>query len=125
MALADILFMSDTDTFPLPLVVGSIVQLDNTPVKQVPMPAVWPPVVPVAPIVPPVIPVPQLQLPDQYTGYIQERFGHAIVVSISPLILVSENANMRWSKNIDITQFNVIGTAKPDALTLCMTRLSA
>ena len=100
MALADILFMSDLDVTPLPLVVGAIVKAKD----------------PYAVL---------LQIPAQYIEYTQERFGHAVVVSVAPLVLVSENANIRWSLNIDITEFKVIGMAKPDAVVVCMTRLLA
>ena len=126
MALADILFMSDTDVFPMPLVVGSIVKINDVRVKSIPIPAVWPPVSgPVSALPEEPVVVPQLPIPDDYTQYSQERFNHAIVVSVSPIVLVSEKANMRWTTNIDLTKFIVVGKASDDVLTLCMTRLNA
>jgi hypothetical protein len=52
-------------------------------------------------------------------------YPYAIVVQVKPLVLVSAQADMRWSSTLKDHKFNVIGTAKPEALARCMTRLEA
>ena len=99
MAIADILFMSDTDT-EVTMDVGSIViPLDTADMVSLGIPKIYSPV----------------------TGV---RFGFAIVVSMSPFILVSEAANMRWASSLAIN-FKAVGKCTPDALTLANTRLTA
>ena len=50
-------------------------------------------------------------------------YPYAIVVQVEPLVLVSEETDMRWSKSVAADEFTVIGTATPDVLERCMSRL--
>jgi hypothetical protein len=49
-------------------------------------------------------------------------YDFAIVVSVAPFVLVSEEADMRWSATVEARDFRVIGTAKHDTLLRCMRR---
>ena len=50
-------------------------------------------------------------------------YSHAIVVQSEPLVLVSEQSDMRWESTIDPTDFVAVGVAKPEVLDRCMKRL--
>ncbi len=49
-------------------------------------------------------------------------YSHAIVVSLDPFILVSEQADMRWSQ-VSPDDLVVVGTADYKILKRCMRRL--
>ena len=101
MALADILKISDNDPEPV-IEVGAIVELINK--YAVPYP---------------------LTIPAQYSKLtIPQLYAHAIVVSMAPFVLVSEQANMRWESSITADMFSPIGWCTEEALNLAMTRLS-
>lgn len=51
------------------------------------------------------------------------RYDFAIVVQVSPLVLVSEHADMRWESTVQDREFRVIGKASDDLLARCMKRL--
>jgi hypothetical protein len=51
-------------------------------------------------------------------------YNFAIVVQAEPLILVSEEADMKWSATVKPEHFNAIGTASDEQLAKCMTRLA-
>lgn len=50
-------------------------------------------------------------------------YTHAIVVQSEPLVLVSEETDMRWSATVDELYLEKIGVAKPEVLEKCMRRL--
>lgn len=52
-----------------------------------------------------------------------ESYSMAIVISITPFILTSEDADMKWSATIKKEYFTVVGTADSKTLELCMRRL--
>lgn len=49
-------------------------------------------------------------------------YSHAIVVQSDPLVLVSEQSDMRWG-SIESTDFVAVGIAKQEVLKMCMGRL--
>lgn len=51
------------------------------------------------------------------------QYDSAIVVSIDPFVLVSEETDMRWSATIKKEYFEVIGTTDDMHLKQCMHRL--
>jgi hypothetical protein len=54
-----------------------------------------------------------------------QRYGHAVVVSVNPFVLVSEKADMRWSCTVKTEYFKKIGTAHSEIVQGCMNRLVA
>lgn len=52
-----------------------------------------------------------------------EYYTHAIVVRVNPLVLVSEDTDMRWQSTIQDRSFVVIGKAPADVLERCKQRL--
>ena len=105
MALAEILFMSDTDTLEqlTEMKVGSIVRsIDPNDMDKG-----------------------ALNTPAVDLSETNIRFGHAIVVSMTPFVLVSDGANMRWETTVDQSKFKAIGMATKEALDLAMLRLNA
>lgn len=52
-------------------------------------------------------------------------FGYAVVVSMTPFVLVSERGNMRWETTVSMADYTAVGKAKPEVLAICNTRLSA
>jgi len=49
-------------------------------------------------------------------------YSHAIIISMTPFILVSEYADMRWERTVKTEDFIPIGKVKADVLELCKTR---
>jgi hypothetical protein len=47
----------------------------------------------------------------------------AIVVQTKPLVLVSEEADMRWESTIQNREFSIIGKADEETIKHCMKRL--
>ena len=102
MALVDILMMSDTDVKPTSIAVGSVVKPVDFYDKDSLDKSAW-----------------NNEILPNLT------YGYAIVVSLSPFTLVSEDAGHRWLKtNADLLKFYSVGRCKPDPLALAMTRLS-
>jgi len=52
-----------------------------------------------------------------------EWWPSAVVVQISPLVLVSEQSDMRWQSTVQDRKFIVVGHASDDQLKRCMRRL--
>ena len=52
-------------------------------------------------------------------------YSHAIVIQADPLIIVSEESDMRWSSTVEDMNLTAIGTAKPEVLKHCMRRLES
>lgn len=50
-------------------------------------------------------------------------YTHAMVVSVDPLVLVSSEADMRWSATVDHMSLKVVGKATPQTMKICNTRL--
>lgn len=50
-------------------------------------------------------------------------YTHAIVVQEQPLVLVSEESDMRWESTVKPDKLKVIGVAKQEQLEICMRRL--
>jgi len=51
-------------------------------------------------------------------------YHSAVVVSLRPFVLISENAEMMWCNFCDKQDlFRTVGTASPDILAACMKRL--
>lgn len=51
------------------------------------------------------------------------RYDHAIVVSLSPFILVSECTTMRWQSTVTKERFRKIGEASDGLIKACMERI--
>lgn len=52
-----------------------------------------------------------------------DAYTHAIVVQEQPLVLVSEESDMRWESTVKPDKLKVIGVAKQEQLEICMRRL--
>jgi hypothetical protein len=52
-----------------------------------------------------------------------QRYNSAVVVSIDPFVLVSEDASMKWSNTESIDNFEVCGFVGKKVLDKCMKRL--
>jgi hypothetical protein len=52
-----------------------------------------------------------------------EQYDRAVVVQESPLVLVSEYADMRWEASVKPNKLCAMGTAKPEVLANCLSRL--
>lgn len=52
-----------------------------------------------------------------------QAYGGAIVVSVTPFVLVSEHADMKWSATVKIENFKQAGIASKEQLAKAMTRL--
>jgi len=50
-------------------------------------------------------------------------YTHAIVIQEQPLVLVSEESDMRWESTVKPDKLKVIGVAKQEQLEICMRRL--
>lgn len=50
-------------------------------------------------------------------------YSHAIIASVQPFVLVSEDGDMRWSATIKAADFKVIGSAKEEAMICVWERL--
>jgi len=50
-------------------------------------------------------------------------YSTAIVVQVSPLVLVSPGTDMRWESTVQDVEFSVIGQATSDQLERCQSRL--
>ena len=50
-------------------------------------------------------------------------YDKAIVIDTCPVVLVSEDADMRWESTVQEVEFEVIGEATPEQLNKCMKRL--
>lgn len=50
------------------------------------------------------------------------RYTHAICVSVTPFILVSEDADMLWKYSVEIDNYVALCQAHPDIVACCMTR---
>ncbi len=99
MALINVLARSDTDQQPFTIGVGSVV-VPNT--GTLPCPAI-----------------------KGVSGSDAITYGYAIVVSMSPFTIVSEDASMRWQSTVQEENFFSVGTAKPSVLAVANTRLAA
>jgi len=53
-----------------------------------------------------------------------ETYSRAVVISVDPLIAVSEEADMRWCSTLKPEHMVVIGVAPQEVLEKCMSRLS-
>jgi hypothetical protein len=51
------------------------------------------------------------------------RYEFAVVISVEPLVLVSEQADMRWSATVAAEHFKAFGRANPLMLERCMGRI--
>lgn len=54
-----------------------------------------------------------------------EEYDRAIVIQENPVVLVSEAADMRWESSVQPGKLCALGTAAPDVLARCMSRLQA
>jgi len=52
-----------------------------------------------------------------------EAYDKAIVIQSEPLIIVSEESDMRWSATVNDYVLEVIGKATDEQLAICMRRL--
>jgi hypothetical protein len=50
-------------------------------------------------------------------------YSHAIVVQAAPLVLVSEQADMRWQSTVDPSKLRKVAEADAAILNRCMKRL--
>lgn len=50
-------------------------------------------------------------------------YAFAVVISVDPLVLVSEQADMRWSATVAAEHFKAFGRANPLMLERCMGRI--
>lgn len=50
-------------------------------------------------------------------------YEFAIIVSVEPLVGVSEETDMRWGSTIDLENFKAIGMARPEHIDQCKRRL--
>ena len=73
-----------------------------------------------------VIPKKGIQLLGQKSPFFERiNYGFAVVVSMSPFILVSEKADMRWQNTVKAEDYIVVGKANQETITRCNTRLNA
>ena len=52
-----------------------------------------------------------------------EWFDTAIVISLDPFVLVSEDTNMKWEVTVKAEDFVTVGTASAEILNECMRRI--
>lgn len=52
-----------------------------------------------------------------------EAYSFAVVISVEPFVLCSEEADMRWSSTVTKEEFRVIGKASQSKLENCLKRL--
>jgi hypothetical protein len=52
-----------------------------------------------------------------------ETYSRAVVISVDPLIAVSEGADMRWCSTLAPEHMEVVGVAPQEVLEKCMSRL--
>jgi hypothetical protein len=53
------------------------------------------------------------------------RYFSAVVVSLNPFRLISEEGDMMWTATVKIEDFEKVGEADRDALLNCITRLNS
>jgi len=102
MAIIDIMAMGDDDVEPV-LEVGSIV----TPLDPFARPVAFP-------------------KNTLYIKFINSTYEYTfgVVISLSPLVVVSEDGGMRWEASIDAAKLKPIGRVKQEVLDRLMTRLA-
>jgi len=72
-----------------------------------------------------VIPVSGMKLESPATTNVETlEYGFAIVISMSPFVLVSERADMRWQYTVSRENFVPIGKVIPEVFEKCKTRLN-
>lgn len=52
-----------------------------------------------------------------------EAYSFAVVISVEPFVLCSEESDMRWSSTVTKEEFKIIGKASQARLTNCLRRL--
>lgn len=52
-----------------------------------------------------------------------EAYSFAVVISVEPFVLCSEESDMRWSSTVTKEEFKIIGKASQARLTNCLKRL--
>lgn len=50
-------------------------------------------------------------------------YGAAVVVQVTPLVLVSEETDMRWESTVQDVAFEVVGQTTQEHLKKCLKRL--
>jgi len=53
------------------------------------------------------------------------HYGFAIVVSMAPFVLVSEQGDMRWETTVKPIDFHAVGIARDDVMAIANTRLAS
>ena len=56
---------------------------------------------------------------------VSRDYGFAIVVSMTPFILVSESGNMRWETTVVPDNYTAVGPVRDEVMTICNTRLAS
>lgn len=62
---------------------------------------------------------------SKYKFSSHKNYSYAIVVSMVPFVLVSDDAGARWETTVVADDFKVIGRARPSVVERAMTRLVA
>lgn len=65
--------------------------------------------------------------PTKESGFIlrsgAQSYDKAVVISIDPFVITSEEADMRWEATIKMEDFEVIGKADRATLNKCLRRI--
>jgi len=75
-----------------------------------------------------IIEVGDIVKPTKESGYTLRcgsgMYGAAVVISVAPFILVSEETDMRWSATVQIGDFEIVGKTTKKHLKKCMRRIN-